>query len=92
MNELIKGKGWVHTCCALNIPEVAVVNGQVDIQNIKKERFKETCIACVNPTGAVVKCGVADCKNYFHPYCAIRSLEKNFFFNILRKKNATTNN
>ncbi|KAA6369156.1 MAG: hypothetical protein EZS28_035317, partial [Streblomastix strix] len=74
LSEINGGKAWVHTCCAIYIPEIYFVEGgYAEIGAIKRQRFGQQCYACNLPKGAVIKCSVASCNNHFHVHCGVRN-------------------
>ncbi|KZS94685.1 hypothetical protein SISNIDRAFT_452773 [Sistotremastrum niveocremeum HHB9708] len=71
-----EGQGWVHSLCALVIPEVSFseassMRAVEGISTVNPNRWLSPCALCKEIHGAVVKCG--DCAKEFHPVCAFRA-------------------
>jgi len=64
--------GWVHTVCALWVPETFInVDGLVEgLDEIPKRRSELTCTVCKQKCGAVVQCGHPSCGVPLHAQCA----------------------
>jgi hypothetical protein len=67
-------KIWVHVFCAQHIEQNCirdkVTQSNIDLQQIDKKKFTETCAICNSTNGACIKCTSVRCKRFFHAECA----------------------
>ncbi|KAJ1934855.1 putative PHD type zinc finger protein with BAH domain-containing protein [Linderina pennispora] len=69
------GNNWVHSICALAVPETTLfmVNGSIvvnAIPTIPEKAWHKPCGVCPQPDGAVVGCTHRTCSHSAHPVCA----------------------
>ncbi|KAK9844631.1 hypothetical protein WJX74_005001 [Apatococcus lobatus] len=69
--------GWVHTGCALWMPEIKMTQPDllagVDLSELPCERVRLTCGLCHQPGGSVMECSLGACDRLQHVSCARQS-------------------
>ena len=80
MSNIKPGKGWVHTSCAMYIPQTQFIDGGINIENALMRPKRGDCSLCKSTNGITLRCGYAECTRCVHVHCAVRCL---LFFNLL---------
>ncbi|XP_020528003.1 uncharacterized protein LOC18442513 isoform X3 [Amborella trichopoda] len=65
---------WLHMVCGLWMPGTRCPNvdtmSAFDVSGVSPPKRNTVCSICKRPGGSCIRCRVADCSVFFHPWCA----------------------